>query len=165
MENARVAVGQAHGVRMLRRLSDADRLGGRDRGLGESPELREAQDEPATIVDRWRYGGTEILVDPLGGQGAQVARGQLDDPFVVAPEVVSLLEIRRGQNAESQIPEAPGDLQPAGAALDSMVQLPEQRTEVGRDGADLAPPTIIVQPVGQGLGLAQALQRRAELAD
>jgi len=36
-----------------------------------------------------------------------------------------LIEIARGENAESQIPEAPGDRQRAGAAHERLVQLAE----------------------------------------
>ena len=147
-------------VRMLRRLGEPDRLGGVLLGLGESAELGEAQDEPAAIVDRWRGGGAEILVDPLGGQDREIVGGQLDDPLVLAPKVVRLLEVRRPEDAESQVPEASGDVQRAVAAHERLVQLSEQRVEIRHRRADSPSLAIVVQPVGERLGLAQPLQRR-----
>ena len=79
----------------------------------------------AAIVDRWRCGSSEILVDPVGGQRREVVGGQLDHPLVLAPVVMRLLEIGRGEDAESQVPEAPGDLQRAGAGHERLVQLAE----------------------------------------
>ena len=66
----------------------------------KSAELGEAHDQPVAIVDRWRSGGSEILVDPIGGQRREVIGGKLDHPLVVAPVVVRLLEIGRGEDAK-----------------------------------------------------------------
>ena len=76
---------------------------------------------------------SEGLVDPVGGQRREVIGGQLDRPLELAPEVVRLREIGRGQDAESQVPEAPGDLQRAGAGHECLVQLAEQRVGVGQN--------------------------------
>ena len=93
MERARGEVGQTDGERMMRRLGEPDRLGFVLGRLGESAELGEAHDQPGAIVDRWRCGVSEILVDPVGGQRREVVGGQLDHPLVLAPVVVRLLEI------------------------------------------------------------------------
>ena len=156
---------RADGVRMLRRLGEPDRLGFVLGRLGESAELGEAHDQPAAIVDRRRCGGSEILVDPVGGQRREVVGGQLDHPLVLAPVVMRLLEIARGEDAESQVPEAPGDLQRAGAGHERLVQLAEQRVDVRHESADPASPAVVVQPLGEGLGLAQALQHPPDFTE
>jgi hypothetical protein len=90
-------VGQANGERMLHRL-------------GESAELRETQAQPDAIVDRCRCGAPEIVGDPVGGQDREVVGSQLDHPLVLAPEVTRILKIGCSEDAESQVPETPGDL-------------------------------------------------------
>jgi hypothetical protein len=106
---------------MLRRLSEPERLGFVLSRLSESAELGEAQEEPVAIVDRWGYGHSQILVDQVGGQRCEVSGGQLDNPLVVAPIAMHLLEIHRGLNAEPQVPEAPRDLQRPGASHKRLV--------------------------------------------
>ena len=109
----------------MRRLGEPERLGLVLGRLSKSAELGEAHDQPVAIVDRYRRGRSERLVDPVGGQRREVVGGQLDHPLVLAPVVVRLLEIGRGQDAESQVSEAPGDLQRAGAGHKRLVQLAE----------------------------------------
>ena len=67
MKHAGGAVGETNGERLLRRLGEPERLGFVLGGLGESAEIREAHDQPAAIVDRWRGGKFEILVDAVAG--------------------------------------------------------------------------------------------------
>ena len=69
------------------------------------------------------------------------------------------------EDAESQVPEAPGDLQRAGAGHERLVQLAEQRVDVRHERADPASPAVVVQPLGEGLGLAQALQRPPDFTE
>ena len=68
-----------------------------------------------------------------------------------------LLEINRGEDAESQVAEAPGDLQRTGAGHERLVQLAELRVDVRHERADTASPAVVVQALGESLGLAQAL--------
>ena len=84
---------------------------------------------------------------------------------IVAPEVMRLREIARGEDAKSQVPEAPGDLQRAGAGRERLVQLAELGVDVRHEGADPAAPAVVVQPLGEGLGLAQALQHPPAFAE
>jgi hypothetical protein len=63
-----------------------------------------------------------------------------------------------GEDAESHVPEAPGDLQCAAAGHERLVQLAEPRVVVRREGVDPTSPAVVIQPLGERLGLAQALQ-------
>ena len=117
------------------------------------------------IVDRCRCGVPEILVDPVGGQRREVVGGQLDHPLVLAPEVMRLLEKARGEDAELQVSEALGDLQRAGPGRERLVQLAEQRVDVRHERADPASAAVVVQPLGESLGLAQALQRPPDFTE
>ena len=110
---------------MTSRLGDPERLNLVLGRLDESAELGEAPDQPVAIEARYRRGGSERLVDPGCGQRREVIGGQLDHPLVVASVVVRLLEIAGGQDAESQVPEAPRDLQRLGAGHKRLVQLAE----------------------------------------
>ena len=165
MEQARGEVGQADGERMLGRFGEADRLGFVLGRLGESAELGEAHDQPGPIPDRWGYGKSESLVDPIGRQHGEVAGGQLNHPLILTPEVMRLHEIARGEDAKSQVPEAPGDLQRAGAGHERLVELTEQRVGDRHERIDPAAPAVVVQPLGKGLGLAQALQHPPAFAE
>src|SRR5262249_17532779 len=112
---------------MLGRLGQPNRLGGMLDDLGESAGRDEAQTEPTSIVDRWRCGGSEIVVDPVGRYGGEVTGGQLDHSLVLTSKVVRLLEVRRRQDAQSQVAETSGDVQGPGARHHRLVQLSEQR--------------------------------------
>ena len=165
MKPARGEVGHADGERMTRRLGEPEHLGLVRGGLGESAELGEAPDQEVAIVDRDRHGGSERLVVRVGGQRREVVGRQLDHPLVLAAEVVRLLEIGRGQEAESPVSEAPGDLQRPGAGHQRLVQLAELRVGVRHDRADPASAAVVGQCFGEGLGLAQALQHPPVLAE
>src|SRR5262249_6536365 len=131
----------------------------------ESPELGEAQREPAAIVDRWRCGGAETLVDPVGGQGGEIAGGQLDHVLVLAAKIVRLLEIRRREDAESRVSKTSGNLQGAVAGHEGVVQLAEQRMKIGHDRTRSSSLALVVQPAGQRFALPRALQRWSTLAE
>jgi len=76
-------------------------------------------------------------------------------------------ETARGEDAKFQVPEALGDLQRAGPTRKRLIQLPELRVDVAHESADPAAPEIVVQPLGESLGLAQKFQHlpaSAELA-
>ena len=127
---ARGEVGLTDGVRVMTRLGEPEGLGRVLGRLGESAELDEASDRPVAIGDRSRCGGSEMLVDQVGGQRREVIGGQLDHPPVVTPVVVRLLEVGRGREAESQVAEALGNLQRASTGHKRLVQLAEQRVAV-----------------------------------
>src|SRR6516225_11119062 len=110
---------------MPRRCREPDRLGFGFGRFGESAKLGKARDEPGTIVDRWRGGQSEILEDPLGGQRGEVVGGKGNHALVLAPNVMRLLEIGRGWDAEPHVPKALGDLQRAGAGRKRLVELTE----------------------------------------
>src|SRR6266404_1725070 len=140
---------------MMRRLGNPKNLGLVRGRLCESADRGEAPDKPAAIPDRYPKG---IIVDPGGGQGREVIGGQLDYALVFAPVVVRMFETARGLDAESQVPETPGNLQRAGARHERLVQLAEQRVGACQDSADPPSPAVVVQPLGEALGLAQTLQ-------
>src|SRR4026207_1124678 len=116
MKPARGVVGFPNRERMLGWPGESEQLGLVRSRLGESAELGKAVDYPEATVDRDRYGAvSERLVDPVGGQCRAAIGGPLGRPLEVAPIEMCLCEIGRGQNTESQVPEAPGNLQRAGA--------------------------------------------------
>src|SRR5215467_4629187 len=75
------------------------------------------------------------------------------------------LEIGRGEDAEPQVPERPGDLQRAVTGYKRLIQLAEHRVCARHERADTASPVIVVQPFSEGLGLAQALQHSTAFAE
>ena len=143
---------------MTGRLGEPDRLGLILGRLGESAELGEAHDQPEAVVDRGWSATSKVLVDPIGGQRREVVGGKLDHPFVLAAEVLHLLEIRRGEDAKLQVPQLPCDRQRAGPRRARLVQLAQQRVDVRRERVDAPQPALVVQALGEGLGLAQAFQ-------
>src|SRR5262245_15639019 len=84
---------------------------------------------------------------------------------MLAPAVLRLLERATGGNAKSYVSEAPGDLQRASASLERLVQSAEQCVEGRHGGAGPAAPALVVQPLGEGVGLQQALERPRDFAE
>src|SRR5215813_1848313 len=84
---------------------------------------------------------------------------------MLAPAVLRLLERATGENAKSYVSEAPGDLQRASASLERLVQSAEQCVEGRHGGAGPAAPALVVQPLGEGVGLQQALERPRDFAE
>src|SRR5262245_55962049 len=84
---------------------------------------------------------------------------------MLAPAVVRLLEGATDGNAKSYVSAPPGDLQRASARHERLVQFTEQCVEGRHGGAGLAAPTVIVQPLGEGVGLQQALERPLDFAE
>ena len=146
---------------MLRWFGDLDRLRRVLGRFGESAELGEAHDRVSAAKDRRQRGHTEIFVDPAGGQRREI----VEDVPVFAPIIIHLLEVARGDDAKPQIPEALGDLQGAGAGHECLIQLVERRMDGRPESVDLATPTIVFQPLGEGLGLAQALEHRSAFTE
>ena len=132
--------------------------------FGESAELGEAHDRVSAAKDRWQRGHTEIFVHPVGGQ-REIVGGELEHVPVLAPIMVHLLEMARGDDTKPQIPEALGDLQGAGAGRERLVQLVERRMDRRHQSVDLATPTIVLQPLGEGLGLAEVLEHRSAFTE
>src|SRR5262245_28150624 len=106
-----------------------------------------------------------MLLVPLGGQRGEAVGGQLDCSLVVAPVVMRLLEIRRSQNAESQVPEASGDFQRPGPRHERLVQLAEMTVGVRQESGDPTSAAVVVECLGEGLGLAQTLQQSPDLTE
>jgi hypothetical protein len=65
-----------------------------------------------------------------------------------------LLEKARGEDAESQVPEALGDLQRPGPCYERSVHLAEQQAGDRHKSADEASPAVVVEPLRERLGLA-----------
>src|SRR5262249_36773010 len=95
----------------------------------------------------------------------EIVDRQLDDAPVIATKIVHLLEIRRAEDAETQVPEAVSDLQRAVATDERLVQLAEQRVQVRDRRTDSAPLAVVVEPLGQYLGRAQAFQRLSDFTE
>ena len=158
-------VGQADGVRMMGWLGEPDRLGRVFGCLGESAEVGEGDAEPEAIVDRGRLTASKELVDPVGGQRGQIGRRQLDHSRVLAAVEMRLYEVGRGEDAEPQVPEACGDLQRAPAAHERLVRIAKPCVDVRHEGADPTSPGVVVQSLGESLGLAQQLQHLPQLTE
>ena len=150
---------------MMRRLGEPDHLRFPLDRLGESAELGQARDEEEAIVDRWRRRTSEVVVDPVGRQRREIVGGQLDHPLVLAPDRVHLDEKARAEDAKLEVLEAPGDLQSAGACYQRFVHLAEEGVDVRHERADAASPVVVVQPLGERLRLAQAVQQAPALAE
>ena len=133
--------------------------------LGKSAELGETRDQPAPIVDRCRRGKSEKLMDPVCGQLREIGGGQFDRPRVFGPLAMHLRKVGCGLDAQFQVPEARGEFQRPVAGRERLVQLAEHRVEVYQGGADPASPMVVVQPLREGLGLAQVLQSPADFTE
>ena len=95
---------------------------------------------------------------PPAGSAARLSVANSETCSVFAPIVERLLEIARGDDAKSQVPEASGDLQGAGAGHECLVQLVERGMDGRHESVDLATPAIVFQPLGKGLGLAEMIE-------
>src|SRR5437016_2266017 len=148
---------EGDGVRMAGRVRETYRLARVLRSLGESAELGEAVDQPGAVVDRYGRDVPEELVDPVGGQGREVTGGKLDDALVVASPVMRLLQIVRGDEPESQVPEAAGDLQRTRADRERLAGR-HGRLLARQEGVDQAVAVVVVQALGERLGFEHALE-------
>src|SRR5215467_6512367 len=79
--------------------------------------------------------------------------------------VVRLHEVACGEDAESKVPEAAGDRQRTRPGRDRLVRLAEVYVDGRHEGAGPAAPTVIVQPLGEGVGLQQALERLRDFTE
>src|SRR5262245_58958900 len=84
---------------------------------------------------------------------------------MLAPAIVRLLEGATDGNAKAYVSAAPGDLQRASARHERLVQFAEQCVEGRHEGAGLAAPAVVVQPLGEGVGLQQTLERLLDFAE
>ena len=159
-------LGPTDGVRVLGWLGELDRLRLVFGRLGESAELGEAHDQPSATEDRCRHGHAEIFVDPFGGQRREVLGGDLDHVLVLAPVVVRLLEIARGEECEASSRRARWAISRARVPVTraSSSSSSVDRTVVMK-AADLATSTIVFQPLGEGLGLAEMLEHLPDLTE
>ena len=62
-------------------------------------------------------------------------------------------------------PERVGDLQGPIAGHERLVEVAERRQDGRHESADLATSTIVLQPLGERLGLAELLQHLPDFAD
>ena len=149
---------------VLRRLGESDRFCRVLGRFGESAELGEAHDQEA----RPKTDGSTAIPKYSCTQSAgsaEIVGGELEHVPVFAPIMVHLLEMARGDDTKPQIPEAPGDLQGAGAGRERLVQLVERRMDRRHQSVDLATPTIVLQPLGEGLSLAELLEHRSAFTE
>src|SRR5229473_1950452 len=103
MERGRRQMSKTDGKCTLRRSGKPDRLGFVLDRFGEPAELGEATDEPEAVEDACRCGQREILVEPIGWQHREVFAGKLHHLFVLAQEIMRLLELRRAEYAQPQV--------------------------------------------------------------
>src|ERR1043166_2502195 len=76
-----------------------------------------------------------------------------------------LLEIARGEDTKLQVFRLPCDLPCPPPGPQRLVELSEVRVDVRHERADPRVPAVVVQPLGETLGLAQALQRLPDLTE
>src|SRR5262245_31969644 len=79
--------------------------------------------------------------------------------------VVRLHEEACGEDAESKVPEAPGDRQRTRPGRERLVRLAELYVDGRHEGAGPAAPAVVVQPLGEGLGLHQSLERPRDFTE
>jgi hypothetical protein len=77
----------------------------------------------------------------------------------------STFRLRSRENAEPHVFEAPGDVQRASTRHECLVLLAEDAVVARDEGADPASLTIVIQSLGESLGLAQDLQRPADFSE
>jgi hypothetical protein len=65
----------------------------------------------------------------------------------------------------SSVPQHSCYLQRAGAGHERLVQRAKQRVNVHDESGDPTSPPVVVQPFGESLGLAQALQQSRDLTE
>src|SRR5215470_6283126 len=92
-----------------------------------------------------RRGTSEELVNPLRRQHGEVVCGQLDDPFIISPIKVRLLQPLGGDDTELPVPERTRDLQRSIAGRDRVVELSELRVDIREEGTDTSAPAIVAQ--------------------
>jgi len=160
---SQVSPADSVGVLCLRR--EPERLRFELGRFGEAAKLGQADDQSATIVDRWRSGEPEILRGGISRQQGQVLGGKDRHAFVLAAVEMHLLEDGRGGNDEFQVTEAPGDLQRLRTGGKRFVQLTEQRVNDRREAEDPAAPAVVVKTLGEDLRFLQALQRPPDSAE
>src|SRR5262249_2336904 len=100
----------------------------------------------------------ETLVDPIGRQRRQNVGGARSHPLVLASIVICLMEIERRCDGQPKIPEACGDVKGAATGRERLVQFAERRIDRRHPSADLAKPTIVMQLLGNGFGLAEVIE-------
>jgi hypothetical protein len=87
--------------------------------FGESATFGETLDQATPVPDRRGAAKAESLVDPVGRQSGEVAGGQFNYPIILTPGAMHLNQKARGDNAKSQIVEAPGGLGPNGVSRET----------------------------------------------
>src|SRR5215475_8146559 len=72
-----------------------------------------------------------------------------------------LRETGRGEEPESRVPKTRGELEPARAGREGLVWLAEQHVDIRQERANPDTLAVVVQPIGESRGFAQALQHPA----
>src|SRR6185437_11832775 len=107
VDPARSQVSPADSVGVLRLRRELQRLRFELGRFGEAAKLGQADDQSATIVDRWRSSQPETLGGGTGRQQGQVRGGKDRHAVVLAAVEMHLLEDGRSGNEEFQVTEAP----------------------------------------------------------
>src|SRR5262249_44391894 len=108
------------------------------RRLSESAKLSKARDEKESIDDRYRYGASETFVGPFGGQGRKVLCGKLNNPLVLSPVVMAVLEVRSHVDTQSQIPQAGCNFQRVRACQKCCIRGSTYQMRVGHESVNLS---------------------------
>lgn len=124
---------------MTQRFREPDRLGRVLRRLDKSAQLGDALDQEAAIpresldqvaaIPHSRLTFSRRQVGPVWRQRREVVSGELDDPRVLAAGKKYIFEKAGGDEAESYVPEARGDLPGAGPGYVCLVELAEKHDE------------------------------------
>src|SRR5215467_6764684 len=144
---------------MMRSLCDLDRDLGWLHGLGESAKVGKTQHEVMPSVHRDWAIGPEAFIDCFWWQRGETRRRQLNDARKLAAVVILLCEIGRGEEPEAEVLPPLGDGQRSSARRHRLVHLAEMRVGVRHHRTDAPTSAVVVQPLGEGLGLPQALPR------
>src|SRR5262245_9387060 len=138
---------------MLRRLRELDERGLMISRLSESAEMGEAHDQPDAVADGYWYEASEGLVDPVGGEHGEIVSRQLDHRRVLAAHEMRESQQTCGEDTELHVLEPPGDLQGPEASHERLVQFAEKRLGDCHRRIDPTASAVVVQPLGDGLGL------------
>src|SRR5262252_5950750 len=139
MEHAGRAVRVANGISTVSRPGELEGVGLVLGTFGEWRKLGETHHQPRSNVHPGRRAQSQMLVDPVDGQRREIVEPELHGTLVLAPKVVCLLQIARGEYAKPRVSEVSGNLHRTGAGRECLVQLPELRVHVREHGADSTP--------------------------
>lgn len=164
VQQARGVVRETDGVRLVRRLGERDPFRFVRDGLREPPEVDEARDHVVPAHDRHRREESEALVPAVRGQRREARVGKVDDTLVLAVQVVHLLEARHRRDAQLQVTERARPRERRRPGGERGIQLAQRREDVRLERADTRAAAIVLQSIGEGLRLLQAVQPLPDFA-